>query len=90
MSGPASAVAAGVGSTSRIGYYYHSKQKQLFEVRVDDGVNGAIYQGWAEDWTPNDIQNGPIDGSVVSTPLESPPRHLSSGAPALTNRASLT
>ncbi len=48
---------------------------------IDLGINGLVCQGWVVDQAPIDLQNDPINGGVVSTPLkllslESPSRHL--------------
>ncbi len=48
---------------------------------IDLGVNGSMCQGWVVDQAPIDLQNDPINGDVISTPLkllslESPSRHL--------------
>ncbi len=49
---------------------------------VDDmGVNGSVCQDWVVDWAPTDIQNGRINGGIVTTPL--PINLLSLASPGL-------
>ncbi len=36
-----------------------------------DNLFWPVRQGWSADWAPTDLQNGPTNGGLASTPLQS-------------------
>ncbi len=47
---------------------FHQLVHKTFYADVK-GCQGSVCQGWAVDWALTDLQNGPPNGGLISTPL---------------------